>query len=367
MEMVFKETNSEEYYQKFEITTEYIMEERRRIDIVIEGNGRFIPIEVKIEARDQENQCYDYWNYARQIDSDAKIIYLTKYGAKPSKNSRFSFDEEEYLDDDVVVCISFKEHIICWLNKIIRETGNDLNGLLSQYVQAIERECDIMELEERRLLTEYILENEKQFWVSWKLAQAINYAKCEVMYLFFKELEQAMGVFLNSSENKKYGLCKEEEIGYYTYEKQIDLEKGKYSKDPGLNYVFKNIELKKKRQIWLRIEYVTDENVLYVGLLVIDPEFESNENGFLVSNDATRIVREVQNKLRLKNIDYESLFWTGQYLPTGTREYSEEIPNFNEMNQAAIALANPEKRKIVIEYSIEVLRKMLDELIELEE
>ena len=364
MEIVLDEINSEEYFQQFAVTTEHVMENRRRIDIVIEGKERFIPIEVKIEARDQENQCYDYLKYARKKDPDAKIIYLTKYGIEPSEFSRLSCDDEECLDEDDFVCISFSETIISWINRIMSETGKDLDGLLKQYVQAIERECGIMELEERKILTNYILKNEEQLFTMWKLTQVMNNARCELMYHLFEELEQAMDVFLSNPENQKYGLCKEEEYDYYTYQNQIDLEEGKNCTDPGLNYWFKNLELKKKRQVWLRIEYSSDENTLYVGLLVIDPEIDSNENDFVVSNANSRVVREVQNKMTLKDIDYESIYWIWQYLPTGTREYSEEIPNFEEMNQAAIALVNPEKRKVVIERSIEVIQEMLDEIIE---
>ncbi|TAH59676.1 MAG: hypothetical protein EWM50_07655 [Gottschalkiaceae bacterium] len=39
---------------------EYPIDEDRRIDIVIACASRFIPIEVKIHARDQYSQCYDY-------------------------------------------------------------------------------------------------------------------------------------------------------------------------------------------------------------------------------------------------------------------------------------------------------------------
>lgn len=234
MEIVLDEINSEEYFQQFAVTTEHVMENRRRIDIVIEGKERFIPIEVKIEAKDQENQCYDYLKYARKKDPDAKIIYLTKYGIEPSEFSRLSCDDEECLDEDDFVCISFSETIISWINRIMSETGKDLDGLLRQYVQAIERECGVMELEERKMLTNYILKNEEQLFTTWKLTQAMKNARCELMYHFFEELEQAMDVFLSNPENKKYGLCKEEEYDYYTYQNQTDLEAGKIYTDPGV-------------------------------------------------------------------------------------------------------------------------------------
>jgi hypothetical protein len=73
----------------------------RPIDIVIEGGGRFIPIEAKIYAIDQNGQCYDYCAYARTKDKAAKIVYLTLFGDAPSKDSRGE------LGDDDIILLSF--------------------------------------------------------------------------------------------------------------------------------------------------------------------------------------------------------------------------------------------------------------------
>ena len=41
------------------VTTEYVIDENRRIDIVIEIGGYFVPVEVKIFAGEQKAQCLD--------------------------------------------------------------------------------------------------------------------------------------------------------------------------------------------------------------------------------------------------------------------------------------------------------------------
>lgn len=52
--------------EKAHVFKEYLIGEDRRIDIVIETREVFIPIEVKIHAREQRAQCYDYYMYAKR-------------------------------------------------------------------------------------------------------------------------------------------------------------------------------------------------------------------------------------------------------------------------------------------------------------
>ena len=62
-----------------EVATEYVLDHERRIDIVIQNSRFFIPIEVKIYAGEQEGQCYDYYQYAK----NSRLVYLTRFGNAP--------------------------------------------------------------------------------------------------------------------------------------------------------------------------------------------------------------------------------------------------------------------------------------------
>ncbi|MBO5246335.1 MAG: PD-(D/E)XK nuclease family protein [Eubacterium sp.] len=355
MELVFEEENDADYYQNFMISVEYPLENGRRMDIVIEGNERFIPIEVKIDAKDQKNQCFDYLEFAKERDSEAQIIYLTKYGAKPSESSMCSDDEYACLNEEDIICISFEETIIEWLERMIQKTGNDLNGLLTQYKQALERMCGVMEQEEKNILTDYILSNEERLYTTLKVSQVIETAKCKLLYKVFEDLERAMDMFIEAPENKIYGLYKEEIENYYIYKNEIDFENGIYGNEPGINYVFGNISLKKRRQVWLRIAC---KDQFYVGILVIEPDSEA----LLVSSENRRVLREVANRIDLKNVDYEDDYWLWKFLPNGEIEYTDAVPDFDTMNRATIELANNEKRKIMVEKSMKVIREMLEEI-----
>ena len=95
------------------VTAEYAIDDERRIDIVIEIGSYFLPIEVKIYAADQKSQCFDYYQYAKRRDAQAKVYYLTLDGHRPGKDSTSSGSQS--VPEEDIVCLSFREHILNWL------------------------------------------------------------------------------------------------------------------------------------------------------------------------------------------------------------------------------------------------------------
>lgn len=111
----------------------------RRIDIVITSSNNFIPIEVKINAKDQNSQCYDYYHYAKKYDNKAKVVYLTKCGYVPSDASLSSSNGMDMLELTNVLCISFLEDIMGWVSDLIEMEDNSIMAeMLKQYKEAIE-------------------------------------------------------------------------------------------------------------------------------------------------------------------------------------------------------------------------------------
>ena len=105
------------------VTAEYAIDDERRIDIVIEIGSYFLPIEVKIYAADQKSQCFDYYQYAKRRDAQAKVYYLTLDGHRPGKDSTSSGSQS--VPEEDIVCLSFREHILNWLKacKSCENTG----------------------------------------------------------------------------------------------------------------------------------------------------------------------------------------------------------------------------------------------------
>lgn len=89
---------------------EYVIDEKRRIDLVIETSERFIPIEVKIYAGDQEYQCFDYAKKAK----NSKVYYLTRFGDNPSEYSAKGLTKTDHGYEEVIT-ISFAYDILGWL------------------------------------------------------------------------------------------------------------------------------------------------------------------------------------------------------------------------------------------------------------
>ena len=143
-ENIKREINKEEVSIITEDLTKNLDEigkEFRRIDIVIdEKDGHYVPIEVKINALEQKEQCSDYLQSARKIyenrskdKNEAIIFYLTKTGEMPISISN--------CDKEHVKCISWGQ-IVDWLNECICQIDTirkiPITEILMQYKTTIE-------------------------------------------------------------------------------------------------------------------------------------------------------------------------------------------------------------------------------------
>lgn len=368
---VLEEEHEDAYYEQLRVSKEFELPNRRRIDIVLQSQDRFIPIEVKIDASDETSQCWDYYQYAKEYDEQAKIIYLTKTGYEPSEESKQSEDGTQTLEDSDIICISFEEDILTWLKIVITDEKNDVNKVISQFIEAMERECGIPEQKEINAICEYVLQDEKRLQNSLILCKVMDDVKARLLMTFMEEFEQALDAFLEKPSSEKYHLKKETDYHYYEYQQQANSSfyTRKDSSFPGINYVFENLKLKRNRQVWFRVEVYWN---LFAGLCVIEPD-DTTDDGLqevVNKNIRSRVIHELHKQLNFKFIDNEDNWWvTWFYLPTGEDEMEasisdtmEQVPNFKEMNTCAIKLANPEYRREVIEKSIGVIEQKLEEL-----
>ena len=76
---------SDNEYRDARVMQEELIDNGRRIDLVIHIKGnRLFPVEVKIYAADQIDQCFDYYWFAKASDPAAKVYYLPLDGHEPS-------------------------------------------------------------------------------------------------------------------------------------------------------------------------------------------------------------------------------------------------------------------------------------------
>lgn len=129
---------------KAKIRTEYPITEDRRIDIVIEDETMFIPMEVKVFAGEQKKQLVDYAAFSRRMNQKSgfiPVLFLTPDGYESGEASK-----EDYIS------ISFKKHIIPWLTNCLNleETQKiaPVREIIKQFIRVIKSFCGHVEDEE---------------------------------------------------------------------------------------------------------------------------------------------------------------------------------------------------------------------------
>ena len=133
-----KNSLADDEWNSIKVEREKVIDNNRRIDLVIKTPSRFIPIEVKIYAEDQEKQCLDYFNYANNVcgkDAPTTLFYLTRFGTMPSEYSTKNDDRLK------IVAISFTHHILPWLEKCLQNNEtwrlSTVSNTIYQLIDAI--------------------------------------------------------------------------------------------------------------------------------------------------------------------------------------------------------------------------------------
>ncbi|MBQ4489325.1 MAG: PD-(D/E)XK nuclease family protein [Ruminobacter sp.] len=140
----FKTVMDNEEYESATVKSEYDIKSEDnsgRIDLYIKTANACYPIEVKINADDQETQIYRYYKFAKDSNKNKFIVfYLTLNRTKPKPKSTKGMTDE---DLNKVKCITFKEKILPWL-RICAELAYknrkiSIYGAIHQYITLIEK------------------------------------------------------------------------------------------------------------------------------------------------------------------------------------------------------------------------------------
>jgi hypothetical protein len=177
---------------------EYVIAGNRRIDLAIETPARFIPIEVKIYAGEQERQCSDYLRLAK----NSNLYYLTVFGDPPSE---YSVAKEER---DNVACISFERDIAQWLDSCVRLPEilklAPIREVLLQLISAIMKITNQMGGELQMEIAELV---RNQFDDAQNISSALQYVKADVMARVFMDIEKHVGDRLRKISRDDYGIA----------------------------------------------------------------------------------------------------------------------------------------------------------------
>lgn len=221
----------------------------RRIDIVIAVGSRFIPIEVKIYADEGEAQCYDYFHFARGMDSCAKVVYLTRLPAKTMPAGLAEAD---------VITITFQNNILEWLNDCLTLpetiTKAPIREMLLQFISTIKKFTHQPEAKPMQEIIS-LLSSPDNMWNAEIIANSIKACKTAMIFSLLSEIERGVG---------------KEKLPYMDYASDnarpvktfYDKDKATY---PAINYHFKKIN--PTTDLWFRIEIGYE--FLYAGLCAV--------------------------------------------------------------------------------------------------
>lgn len=354
---VLKRKDADHICETARVYKEYPITAGRRVDIVISSDDVFIPIEVKIYARDQKAQCFDYYSFAKEKDSLTKVVYLTIWGSAPSQYSMESRDGNASLESNDCICISFADDIIMWLDTLWKEETNvSMKDMILQYKEAIENFTLSLNEDVQMKLIDKIMESEENFKGMLAINEVADKAKARLIY----DLLYAFEASINGIR-EKYGFEREKVFEWYEYRDQAnkDYYKQRESTYPGLNYVFKDVILPGGVQLWLRIEV---DYALFFGLCLFDPNADGGA-GNQMDEPSEEVKEALKQYMDIQEATYDAWWVKWWYLPTGTDQKNAErdlVPDFRSMNDAAVTLSNRVKKKEFIEKSSSVIEKILD-------
>lgn len=295
------------------VMTEYLIDNGRRIDIMLQNPMFSVPIEAKINAGDQQGQCYDYSPYAR----NAKLIYLTRDGRAPSEYSRKAVNGEEVLPEERIRRVSW-EKICDWL-----ETVPGTPEQIRQYTEVIRS---------------FLSKSEKQ--------QPDLDLICNMLKLFQIEMDQALA--------GRYSL----EILEDSYKSYQIWEKQNLNFCPGLNYLVKSVDsiLENGLQMWFRIE-VADDGCLSAGFCLVNRKEGERGTKENVTDATAEAVKRVGD---LRFILSRDDWWFVWRFSNGKQDIAhDDVPNFKTMNQCAMDLLDPVKLKKFIKKTLQIFEDQL--------
>lgn len=318
------------------IYLEYGANDNGRIDILLKINykrfKKVVIIENKIDAGDQWQQIQRYVEAMKKegySKDEITIVYLTLDGNTPSDYSL------GYIPVDEVKTLSYKDNIISWIEKCIKEVAiaPSIRETLIQYKKLLEKITGKGEKKMIDELKEIILSKEKYLSTAYLIPDILLEIKRDLQYNFWENLEIEMKKLV-----LKYNF-KTENFSYPNEKFDVDKVKRFYTNSTNKRFyglMYEVEELENGNKLYLRIEINYN---IYWGLRVIDNDGNSNKN----------LSREYLKKSLKEfgfSVDEAWLGWKYCYL----NETSLETIDFNKFDsKLASILRDEDKLKKLVE------------------
>lgn len=349
---------------------EFVIDERRRIDLVIAAPGLFIPIEVKIDAEDQQNQCADYCKKAyNEITKEKKMYYLTKDGRPPSPASAGNQDpwhsqhpgpgNPEIIGSSSIGQISFKTEILNWLYLCLEYQNTQqiapIREILLQLIGFIRNLTNQLEDKMRQDIVDLLTSSRTHMQSAIDIMQSLDACKRKIIIAVFAELDKHMQSTNIGGEPAAVrlttGLAGEYDYAYNGHQLVDKIIGAKPGNFPGISYFCKT--LKKSADgnddidLWFRIEI---EWRIYAGFYI---PLKDQKNGAIISSD------DLHDVLKYHDLRDNSRWAYFEYLPDSEIAHS---PNFIKLNHEYLDLYDSVKFAQFIERSVKHINGLLENL-----
>lgn len=342
-----KASLAEEEWTNIKVEREKVIDSKRRIDLVIETPNRFIPIEVKIYAGEQEEQCLDYYNYANRFaskESQTTLFYLTRFGTMPSN---YSTNNDNSIK---ITAISFEKHISSWLEKCIQynetwrlsSVSNTIYQLLD-IIKAFTARKKNLEMEE---IAQYLCKSKENLQDALRIENAINLARRNVLKKLFSGIEEKVDKAISSCKKE----CKINKESCFVEA----IEKYKNGKNlPSLSY-------KSEHNSDIKVMLEVDWRV-YVGFAV-DSDKKLPEN---VAKELLREFveknKEILNTIHLDDGSKSNWRYLENKISDNGKELSiDDVPNFIEFNEAFYRLLDDKNLQDYVVYCANAILRLLN-------
>jgi hypothetical protein len=217
--------------QAASVVLEEHIDNDRRVDIVIYVGRDVYPIEVKVDAKDQPAQLFDYYYYfkGKKKGEVEKIYYLTPNGRNPSFDSISSRkkNQRKQLPQDVVKCLSFGSDIWQWLERLLQNCPLNDNYifLLKQFKDVIMAMC-ASDKNQENLYEALGLNTEQSFQSSAEVKVLLNILNLDQNALWEKIRDRYLRTTLDLGDKYKLESAPNAEIDKHSLYvvKRIDTE-----------------------------------------------------------------------------------------------------------------------------------------------
>ncbi|WP_418713681.1 PD-(D/E)XK nuclease family protein [Akkermansia sp.] len=193
------------HLSKANVTCEFCIPNRRRIDIFIKLGDKCIIIENKLWALDQNEQLNDYIDYAESENLEWRCVYITLDGKAPSTESLGEEKKASYLDKDNrrLWCISHTLDMLELFNDFASVCKADnVRAFVKAVIKYYEYKFKMnLSAHEENIIKKELRKNVDLFKIADQIALAKTNLKQEIRN---RILESCLKSFLGNSLGEKY-------------------------------------------------------------------------------------------------------------------------------------------------------------------